>query len=55
MYLTFRGDNSARTRRYFMSDLNSSRDAFKANLSNSHWRSEFGVPVARFNARENYL
>ncbi|MIG41046.1 hypothetical protein AHW95_24205 [Salmonella enterica subsp. enterica] len=53
--LTFRGDNSPRTRRYFMSDLNTSKQAFKDNISNSYWMTNFGVPLARFNARREYL
>lgn len=53
--LTFRGDNSPRTRRYFMKDLQQSRDDFKTNISNSHWRDTFHVPEQRFNERKRYL
>lgn len=53
--LTFRGDNAPRTRRYFIKDLNESRQAFINNLSNTHWRTAFGVPRERFDARKDYL
>ncbi len=53
--LTFRGDNSPRTRQYFMKDLKSGESQFKSNMSNSHWRASFGVPVQRFNERKGYL
>ncbi|WP_281075697.1 pesticin C-terminus-like muramidase [Klebsiella quasivariicola] len=53
--LTFRGDNSPRTRRYFMSDLSSGKESFKTNISNSHWKDIFGVPTERFNARKGSL
>ncbi len=55
VYLTFRGDNSPRTRRYFMKDLKAGEDQFKSNISNSHWKSSFGVPEQRFNERKGYL
>lgn len=53
--LTFRGDNSPRTRRYFMKDLTSGRRNFKGNISNEHWKDTFGVPSERFNSRKGYL
>ncbi|RRW69714.1 hypothetical protein EGJ48_16105 [Pantoea dispersa] len=53
--LTFRGDNSSRTRQYFMKDLKSGESDFKVNISNSHWKSSFGVPTQRFNERKGYL
>lgn len=53
--LTFRGDNSPRTRRYFIDDLNMSKQTFKNNISNSSWMTNFGVPLERFNARKGYL
>ena len=53
--LTFRGDNSSRTRQYFMKDLKSGEGDFKVNISNSHWKSSFGVPTQRFNERKGYL
>ncbi|EOI5729514.1 hypothetical protein ACMS09_002987 [Cronobacter malonaticus] len=53
--LTFRGDNSPSTRRYFMNDLNEGAQAFKNNISNTHWRTAFGVPLERFNARKRYF
>ncbi|MEQ4582248.1 MAG: hypothetical protein ABN483_01370, partial [Pantoea agglomerans] len=53
--LTFREDNSSRTRQYFMKDLKSSEGDFKVNISNSHWKSSFGVPTQRFNERKGYL
>ncbi|HHY6385525.1 TPA: pesticin C-terminus-like muramidase [Salmonella enterica] len=53
--LTFRGDNSPRTRRYFINDLNECRQSFKNNISNTHWLTAFSVPRARFNARKDYL
>ncbi|WP_042293172.1 pesticin C-terminus-like muramidase [Citrobacter sedlakii] len=53
--LTFRGDNSPRTRRYFIKDLNENKQAFINNISNTHWRTAFGVPQERFNARKGYL
>ncbi|WP_320741275.1 hypothetical protein [Enterobacter sp. 166D1] len=53
--LTFRGDNSSRTRQYFMKDLKTGESDFKFNISNSHWKSSFGVPTQRFNERKGYL
>lgn len=53
--LTFRGDNSPRTRRYFIGDLNISKQSFKNNISSSSWMTNFGVPLERFNARRDYL
>ncbi|GAB83234.1 hypothetical protein EB105725_59_00010, partial [Shimwellia blattae DSM 4481 = NBRC 105725] len=53
--LTFRGDNSLRTRQYFMKDLKAGEVDFKANISNPYWKSSFGVPVQRFNERKGYL
>lgn len=53
--LTFRGDNSPRTRRYFIKFLNESKQAFINNISNTHWRTAFGVPQERFNASKGYL
>lgn len=53
--LTFRGDNSPRTRRYFMKDLTAGRGHFKENISNLYWKENFGVPVERFNSRKGYL
>ncbi len=38
-----------------MSDLNTSKQAFKDNISNSYWMTNFGVPLARFNERREYL
>jgi hypothetical protein len=53
--LTFRGDNSPRTRRYFINDLTNGKEAFKGNLSNTHWKNTFGVPSERFNSRKGFL
>ncbi|MFU9139251.1 hypothetical protein ACLRGG_21205, partial [Erwinia tasmaniensis] len=53
--LTFRGDNSPRTRQYFMKDLKAGEGQFKSNISNSHWKASFGVPEQRFNKRKGYL
>lgn len=53
--LTFRGDNSPRTRKYFMKDLKVSEGKFKSNISNDHWKVSFGVPEQRFNERKGYL
>jgi len=53
--LTFRGDNSSRTRRYFLNDLQQSRAKFIENISNNDWISVFGVPTQRFNSRKEYL
>ena len=53
--LTFRGGNSPRTRKYFMKDLNDGANSFKENISNEYWKSSFGVPAQRFNARKGYL
>jgi uncharacterized protein YecT (DUF1311 family) len=53
--LTFRGDNSPRTRRYFIKDLISGAVAFKSNVENLHWRNTFGVPEQRFKSRKDYL
>ena len=53
--LTFRGDNSSLTRKYFMKDLHDGIASFKENISNDYWMSSFGVPTQRFNARKGYL
>lgn len=53
--LTFRGDNSPRTRRYFLNDLVNGKEKFKANISNTHWKDAFGVPTERFNSRKGFL
>jgi hypothetical protein len=53
--LTFRGDNSALTRKYFISDLNDGRVSFKSNISNVHWKDVFHVPPQRFDSRKGYL
>ncbi|CAK9886248.1 MAG: hypothetical protein XXXJIFNMEKO3_02676 [Candidatus Erwinia impunctatus] len=53
--LTFRGDNTNITRRYFILDLINGSGSFKSNISNLDWRSRFGVPLQRFNSRKRYL
>lgn len=53
--LTFRGDNSSRTRKYFLNDLQQSRSRFIENISSNDWVSVFGVPAQRFNSRKDYL
>ena len=53
--LTFRGDNSPSTRRFFINDLNQGEQTFKNNISDVRWRTIFGVPLERFNPRKGYL
>lgn len=53
--LTYRGDNRSETRKYFMNDLKNGEDFFKDNISNSYWKTGFGVPKDRFDKRALYL
>lgn len=53
--LTYRGDNGAKKREFYIKALSESEEKFKNKINDKKWKDDFRVPEDRFNRRVEYL